>query len=348
MYKTSLVITTINKPNQNMKMYARACKINKWNFIVVGDKKTPKNFKLIHSEFINYKKKIYDISFSKACPTNSYARKNIGYLYAIKNESQVIVETDDDNTPLKNFFLPFSLYSYSNFIYKKKDWINIYNYFVKKKYLNKIWPRGLPLNKITKDSKEKILKKKKQKSLIIQSLCNGNPDVDAIFRLMNSNAKNIEFKKNKKFFISKNCYVPFNSQSTTWYYDAFPLLYLPVTCTFRSTDIWRSLIAQIILNFDNELVLFQSPIVFQNRNKHDLMNDFKSEVPVYLESQNIINLLKNINLKKGPENYLHNLLTCYKILVKNNIFNPQEIIFLKLWINDFKRIKSNNFFKTTK
>ena len=340
MYKTSLIITTINKPNHNMRMYDEGCKKNKWNFIVVGDKKTPKNFKLPHAEFINYKRKFNNITFSEKCPINTYARKNIGYLQAIKNNSEVIVETDDDNSPLKNFFHPFSLYSESQTIHKNGDWINIYNYFVNKKNINKIWPRGLPLEKIKKSNNEKIIKKRKKKNLIIQSLCNGNPDVDAIFRLLNPKKENFKFIKNKKFFISNKSYVPFNSQSTIWHFQAFPLLYLPVTCTFRSTDIWRSLIAQIILNYDDKLVLFQSPTVFQKRNKHDLMKDFESEVPVYLDSRKIINLLKNIKFKKGPKKYLDNLLKSYEILVENNIFKKKEITYLKSWINDFKKIKS--------
>ena len=340
MYKTSLIITTINKPNHNMRMYDKGCRKNKWNFIVVGDKKTPKNFKLKHAEFINYKRKLEDITFSKKCPINTYARKNIGYLKAIRNNSDVIVETDDDNFPLKNFFHPFSLYSESQTINKNKDWINIYNYFVNKKDINKIWPRGLPLEKIKKNNKEKIKKKRKKKNLIIQSLCNGNPDVDAIFRLMNPQKKNFNFIKDKKFFISKKSYVPFNSQSTIWHSEAFPLLYLPVTCTFRSTDIWRSLIAQIILNSDDKHILFQSPTVFQDRNKHDLMKDFESEVPVYLDSKKIINLLKDIKFKKGPKKYLGNLLKSYEILVQNNIFDKREIVYVKSWIKDYKKIKS--------
>lgn len=34
------------------------CKKNNWDFIVVGDKKTPKNFKLPNAKYINYKKKL--------------------------------------------------------------------------------------------------------------------------------------------------------------------------------------------------------------------------------------------------------------------------------------------------
>ncbi|VDM75263.1 unnamed protein product [Strongylus vulgaris] len=32
-------------------------------------------------------------------PENSYTRKNIGYLYAIKNGAKWIYDTDDDNKP---------------------------------------------------------------------------------------------------------------------------------------------------------------------------------------------------------------------------------------------------------
>ena len=38
-----------------------------------------------------------NLNFSKKCPLNSYARKNIGYLLAFKNNADVIIETDDDN-----------------------------------------------------------------------------------------------------------------------------------------------------------------------------------------------------------------------------------------------------------
>ena len=49
MYKTSLVITTINKPNKNLKQYSIGCKKKNWNFIIIGDKKTPSSFRLNNS-----------------------------------------------------------------------------------------------------------------------------------------------------------------------------------------------------------------------------------------------------------------------------------------------------------
>ena len=44
-----------------------------------------------------------NFKFSKICPPNSYARKNIGYLISFL-ENDIIIETDDDNFPKKIFF----------------------------------------------------------------------------------------------------------------------------------------------------------------------------------------------------------------------------------------------------
>ena len=49
---------------------------------------------------------------------------------------------------------------------------------------------------------------------------------------------------------------PINSQNTIWSKILFPLMYLPVTCTMRATDIWRGLIALNIISNDNLSVLF--------------------------------------------------------------------------------------------
>ena len=47
------------------------------------------------------------------------------------------------------------------------------------------------------------------------------------------------------------------------------------------TDIWRSFVAQRILQENDWAVLFHAPTVSQERNEHDLMRDFADEVPGY-------------------------------------------------------------------
>ena len=68
--------------------------------------KNSKNFKISYVCFynvLNQKKLIF--KFSRICPHNSYARKNIGYLISIKDNIETIIETDDDNYPKNNFLI---------------------------------------------------------------------------------------------------------------------------------------------------------------------------------------------------------------------------------------------------
>ena len=125
--QTSLIITTINKPNKNIKLFSKKSKKNKWDFIVIGDRKTPKNFKIKYGDYFNLiNQKKLSFQFAKKCPENNYARKNIGYLISIRNQADIILETDDDNSPKNNFFAKKSL-KHSVSEIKNRSWINIYD-----------------------------------------------------------------------------------------------------------------------------------------------------------------------------------------------------------------------------
>src|ERR1700691_4694073 len=88
---------------------------------------------------------------------------------------------------------------------------------------------------------------------------------------------------------------PFNSQNTTWFKEAFPLLYLPYYCSFRMTDIWRSFVAQRIAWTCGWPVLFHQSTMRQERNDHNLMNDFRDEISGYNNNALICNSLKELN-----------------------------------------------------
>tara|TARA_A100000164_G_C21930661_1_gene785378 strand:+ start:757 stop:1755 length:999 start_codon:yes stop_codon:yes gene_type:complete len=326
----SLIITTINRPNNNIRSFSKGCKINNWDFIVIGDKKTPNNFNFSYGNYLNISnQKKLKFKFANICPYNNYARKNIGYLIAFSKKNNFIVETDDDNSPKKNFFKSIDLIHRAKVI-KNDSWINIYKIFLKKKL--QIWPRGLPLDEI---NKKIIIKKKlvKKKFFLQQGVAEGNPDVDAIFRLLNDNI-DIKFK-NDKISLS-NAISPFNSQNTIWHKSIFKLMYLPVTCSMRCTDIWRSLVTLKIMQVNNFDILFFGTNIFQKRNLHNLMDDFSQEVPLYLDSKKIYKILNKLKLKKGIKNFSWNLIYCYKTLIKNNFFDKNELVYLKAWLNDCK------------
>ena len=75
-------------------------------------------------------------------------------------------------------------------------------------------------------------------------------------------------------------------------------MYLPVTCTMRSTDIIRSLITLRILQNDNKKILFFGTTMFQKRNVHNILKDFELEIPLYLNCEMILNILLKLKLKK--------------------------------------------------
>src|SRR5205807_7157091 len=114
---------------------------------------------------------------------------------------------------------------------------------------------------------------------IQQGLSDENPDVDAIYRM--ANPLPVLFDKANSVSLGKNSWCPFNSQNTTWFKEAFPLLYLPSYCSFRMTDIWRSFVAQRIAWTCGWSILFHQSTVRQDRNDHNLMTDFKDEISGY-------------------------------------------------------------------
>ena len=315
--KKSVVITTINNPNTNLKKMGNLCRKFNSELIIIGDKKTPINFKVKYGSYLGINSQLkLNFKFSKICKKNNYARKNIGYLVSMSRNREVILETDDDNYPKNNFFAHIKQCIVREI--KGKDWVNIYSIFLKKKM---IWPRGLPFDKI--DNFPITSKIKKKKSFFLQQgVCEGNPDVDALYRLLNKKI-NIKFKNN--FFISLGKTIsPTNSQNTIWFKKYFPLMYLPVTCEMRLTDMWRGIIALNIIYQNGEDILFFGTTMKQIRNNHNLIDDLKQEMPLYKNFKKCYEILKNIKLKKCKKNYLVNLLKSYKGLVKNNILRKKN------------------------
>ena len=101
--KTALIITTINKPNKNILKFSNFCKQRNWELIVIGDKRSPKKYQIKYGKYLNLQEqKKLNFNYSKICPINSYSRKNIGYLIALHNNNDFLIETDDDNFPKKN------------------------------------------------------------------------------------------------------------------------------------------------------------------------------------------------------------------------------------------------------
>src|SRR4030095_3372112 len=103
--KAALVITSISAPNEVLKAFASGCRENDIQFILIGDEPSPSNFQLDGCRFYSLSDQYQlELKFARLCPTRHYARKNIGYLLALRDGASVINETDDDNFPEATFW----------------------------------------------------------------------------------------------------------------------------------------------------------------------------------------------------------------------------------------------------
>lgn len=327
--KTCLVVTSIASPNDVLMKLAMGSAKNNIEFIVIGDTSSPAKFHLPGCNFFSLKtQKKLDFHFAQIAPEKKYSRKNIGYLIAIKNGAELIIETDDDNYP-EDAFWDERTDRHTVSVAENSDWINIYKYFSD----GFIWPRGFPLELLNNKFPEpNDLKKQQVYCPILQGLADQNPDVDAVFRL--TRPLPFHFNYSTRVAVGKKTWAPFNSQNTTFFKEAFPLMYLPTYCSFRMTDIWRSFVAQRICWENNWYILFHEPTVWQERNEHNFLKDFEDEIPGYLNNYKISRILETLELEKGVDKIADNLYKCYTALIHEGFVGKEELNLLNAWLSD--------------
>lgn len=323
-----LIITSIAKPDHPVLVkFAEEARVHGVPFIVVGDTKSPTEFTLPGCDFYSIERQLaLHFELAHLLPLKHYARKNLGYLIAMSQGARTIIETDDDNFPLPGFWDDRTRQKTAH-VLNSKGWVNIYKYFTD----IHIWPRGFALENI-QDPLPALEAAVSIDCPIQQGLADENPDVDAIFRLLLPLP--ITFRKSANIALGCDSVCPFNSQNTTWFKEAFPLLYLPSYCSFRMTDIWRSFVAQRIAWTCGWPVLFHQSTVWQQRNDHDLMIDFRDEISGYANNAQINKCLRALELSDGIEHIPANMRRCYHALIELGLILPKEMDLLNAWLTD--------------
>lgn len=325
--KQAVVITTIYEPSSAVRAYAQKDGIE---LFIVGDRKTPKHWDCDGARFLSIKDQA-NIGFQlpNRLPHNHYCRKMVGYLAAAKYGADVIIDTDDDNVPYPNWGFPDFEGSYAT-IFSSESFLNVYQWFTQQK----IWPRGLPLNLINTDFKQKSTSSIREGTVgVWQGLADGDPDVDAIYRL--AVEEMCTFDDHEPIVLQEGIVCPFNSQNTAFRREVFSLLYLPTTVSFRFTDILRGLVAQPCLWASGYSLGFTRATVFQERNEHDLMRDFEMEVEMYLQTRDVVEISREA--VSDRVSISDNIFRVYRELVKAHVVNDTELTTLELWLRDLEK-----------
>ena len=323
-----VVITTIHAKSDAIAAFEEH---PAWLTVVVGDKKSVPIPSSATLKFLAVEEQLAsEFRLARQCPFHHYARKNIGYLDAIHGGAEVIFDTDDDNFPRPEWALP--AFRCEHGLVSQAKYVNIYSRFTDEF----VWPRGFPLDEI-RNAGQSPLRIERSAAVDIgvwQGLTNGEPDVDALFRLIVN--RPVRFSRAGEFYLPPWRFSPINSQNSFWQRRAFPYLYLPATVSFRFTDILRGYVAQRLLWQDGLHVGVTPATVRQCRNPHDLMSDFADEVPMFLHIKEIVAILESAALGSDPWD---NLFVIYDRLAAARFVGREEMELLQLWREAFLQMK---------
>jgi hypothetical protein len=277
--KKFIVSTTINPVTSAVKLYDS---FDGWTLVMAGDLKTPKDYRLVNGIYLSpADQDELDHTLSELIGWNCIQRRNLAMLYAIKNGADIIALVDDDNIPLDNW---------GTRVYIGEE-VEVTEFLCQDQAFDPIgaagelnlWHRGFPLELIaTREYSQK--QKTTLKATIQANFWNGDPDIDAICRM--EHRPNVTFD-GRNFPFTSNKPAPFNSQNTLISRAVFSDYFL-FPFVGRMDDIWAAYYVQA----KDHAVIFGEPTVFQDRNKHDLVEDMKRE---YIGYENNLNLLKDLS-----------------------------------------------------
>ena len=300
---TWVVITSIYTPNIRLSEYLRLG----WRVVVVSDKKTDEKNFINHLplgvDFFSVDEQIslYP-ELSALIGFNTYARKNLGYLFAFENGATRIWDTDDDTfLRVLDHDLIEIIDNANVFEVSGGKYFNPYLQFAPN---SELWPRGYPLKRVASDKLSSPVDQKFTPANfvhldIIQTLVNLEPDLDSIYRMTISDEIQEFPISDKLIILKKGTWAPGNTQSTLWLNrEKFSFLYLPSTVSFRFCDILKMYIAQKECSLG-----YMGFVSEQNRNPHDYLDDFKSEVECFLKTDLLIDILESSENIKISEIY---------------------------------------------
>ncbi len=359
--KIAITLTTINIPKVITSYCESINKLssnNQYKFIIIGDKKTPNDT----NEFIRKTEEDYSIpiqyfdfknqerfnnnsSLWKHIPANSFARRNYADILAYYDDFDFILRIDDDNKPNDiNYFNKLEGAITCNefsVIESESGWYNICEQ-LDEENSNIFYARGFPYSRRWEPEKINISKIKAKISLL-GGLWYGDPDIDAVTRIHRTiNATKYKRSYGDYFILNHNTNSPINTQNTLYSSKLIPASFISPYAG-RYDDIFSNYFLRAIMKHLNDYVAFGEPIVFQDRNIHNLWNDLENEIIGNRYCSEVLEALEDHKFKNN--NYLDCLGEIPEVL-KNIDFKVHNDFFQKIiegincWCDSFKDYKN--------
>lgn len=275
-----IVTTSINPPTKALRKFAA---LPGWRLVVVGDLKTPKDYRLEGATYLSPEaQEAMDPELSRLIGWNCIQRRNFGFLWAAKQGAGLVATVDDDNVPY-DFWGKDCLVGrevevdYYDCVQPAFDPVGVTEH-------RHLWHRGFPVQWLA-DRDYSIKARRRVRADVEAGFWNGDPDVDAVCRM--EHRPQVEFAS-RPFPLAASAIAPFNSQNTILSarmlgdYFLFPRI-------GRMDDIWAAFWVQV----KGYQVVFSRASVFQERNEHDLTRDLEAEVLGYTRSHELLKALRS-------------------------------------------------------
>ena len=292
----AIVTTTINPITKALEKYIEK---KDWQIIVVGDLKTP------HKEYENIPGLIYLHpdeqsanwpKLSEMIGFNCIQRRNFGFIHAYNLGAEVVATVDDDNIPYDDWDANLLVNQTVEVDIFNPDDSYVFDPLSVTNYKN-LWHRGYPWE-IVKNKNDVVYLGKKEVTVDIQAgLWDGDPDIDAVERLIFS--PTVKFDYIDPY--STDYLTVFNSQNTFVSRRVLPN-YMMIPFVGRMDDIWG---AYILQRLTKSRIVFTKATVYQDRNLQCLHKNMKNEIIGYennlelTHSDDIVNKLKEISPKSA-------------------------------------------------
>ena len=338
--KVALITTTIYVPRV-LELYRDIGK-DVW-FFVAGDRKTPHNETRIFVEklgnaiyYSDEDQEKLGYKSSEIIGWNKIMRRNISLLEAIKEGADIIISIDDDNIPLdKNYFKDFiSIFSspYTGLkVSSDTGWFNAGDFMIPR-----IYHRGFPYPQRHMSADYHISHVLGKKVGIAAGMWFGDPDIDAMERIINSVTVH-QFSEilHKGIVLDNTHFAPIDSQNTAYVVELAPLMMVLVGVG-RYDDIWASFIAERVMRTTDYCSHFGRPFVWQERNRQNLWRNLKDEIFGMEHTSRFCENLRAAELGEGT--VLDKLERLYEQLKGKSYLPPVVYELGKAWCQDVRSV----------
>lgn len=308
MTKVALITTTINVPKVLRQHVQQADARDDYDLTVVvaGDVQTPPETRELVESLGGVYLGLNDEATTRwkseiLIGTRSIQRRNLALLHALTLGPDVVVTIDDDNTPVDGNYVhdmieglyvtPLEL------THVESGWFNPGELLHPQ-----VTHRGFPITQRHVKSREIVEDVRHPVRVgVVSGLCLGDPDIDAIERIVNrpvvNDVAHVEPNIGHGIVLGKKTWAPFNTQNTAYAWEVAPLMQCLVGVG-RYDDIWMSYVARRVMDDFDYHVRYGLPLVVQSRNEHNLLNDLQLEYHGYVATDDLVDLLRKMPVER--------------------------------------------------